>query len=931
VNAVVDFISSNNASIAFIQETWLQEMNNHTTAVIKASGYLIYHHFRNSSGGGGVAILYKPNIKLIRVFINHGESFESVSAKVVMPSGKGLFCSCIYRTGSLTSFFHEIDEYLTNIYSRFEKVLICGDFNIHMDKISAHQKEFNRIITSYGLHQLVDQPTHKAGHILDLLMASHKIIKRNSLSILSPPSQLPTCDHCCLIFTLECDVAKSADKKKITFRNIKKMDRESFRADLESHLFATTSSAIPSLEEKVHHYNTGISNILDLHAPKLSKWIRDLPDAKWFDSEYKEVRIERRKAEKLWKNSGLEIDRDIFEHLRTHCNELADSKKISFFKHHFEKYSYSQKSLYSFVDTFLDHEKTLTLPPTESLQECVDDFNTYFNEKIVNIRKSFSPVPHQETRAEHEFVGKHLSDFDLATVEEIAEILKETTMKSCDLDPIPAELMKENLDLFIPELCDIVNLSLTTGSMDGLKSAHLTPLIKGDGLDCSVLKNYRPVSNLAFVGKLIEKVVQRRLSKHMEEHNLNMKNQSAYKKNFSTETLLIRVVNDLLIAADENKATVVMLLDLSAAFDTVEHSKLLHILHTEIGITGNALSWFKSYLSGRCQRVKIGDKESIEIVIRFGVPQGSVLGPILFNIYIRSLYGSINTALFNVHGFADDHQVFKSFRAESEYQVMTEDLPMCFRIITEWMDSHYLQLNPGKTEIMVFGSQSTLSKLQLKGVFIKPDICVRLVPTAKNLGFHLDSGLTFAPQVNKLKMSCCMKLRNIARMKPFLTTGQMQSLVQALVISSLDYCNGLYFGASCSVIKKLQQIQNRACATIFGLKRKDSKKDHLQKLHWLQVPERIKFKIILLVYKTLHGLAPPYLSELIYFNPISGSRSPSLRTYLAKSSLGDRAFICCAAKLWNDLPSDIRECVYGVNVFKSMLKTYLFKKSYNIC
>ena len=120
------------------------------------------------------------------------------------------------------------------------------------------------------------------------------------------------------------------------------------------------------------------------------------------------------------------------------------------------------------------------------------------------------------------------------------------------------------------------------------------------------MKNYRPVSNLAFVGKLIEKVVQRRLDKHLTVNGLNIPLQSGYKKHHSTETLLIRVVNDILIASDQNKATVVLLLDLSAAFDTVDHKKLLSILENEIGITGLALKWFQSYLGGRCQRVRIG-------------------------------------------------------------------------------------------------------------------------------------------------------------------------------------------------------------------------------------------------------------------------------------------------------------------------------------
>ena len=147
----------------------------------------------------------------------------------------------------------------------------------------------------------------------------------------------------------------------------------------------------------------------------------------------------------------------------------------------------------------------------------------------------------------------------------------------------------------------------------------------------------------------------------MAQNNLQIPFQSAYKKHHSTETLLIRIVNDLLITIDENKATVVMILDLSAAFDTVDHNKLLNILKYEMGLEGEALNWFRSFLCGRCQKVRVKGYESVEILIKFGVPQGSVLGPVLLNIYIRSLYNTVHNLNFNIHGFADDHQIFKSF------------------------------------------------------------------------------------------------------------------------------------------------------------------------------------------------------------------------------------------------------------------------------
>ena len=157
----------------------------------------------------------------------------------------------------------------------------------------------------------------------------------------------------------------------------------------------------------------------------------------------------------------------------------------------------------------------------------------------------------------------------------------------------------------------------------------------------------------------------------------------------------------------------------------------------------------------------------------------------------------------------------------------------------------------------------------------------------------------------------------------------MQQLVQALVISSIDYCNSLYLGANKSVIKQLQNIQNRACTIVLGLKRKESKSKHLKSLHLLKVPERIEFKILLTVFKALNGMGPSYVAELLAYNDISGSRTPSLRPFQTNTLTGERAFACQAAKLWNELPLELKTCS-ELDVFKSKLKTFLFRKCYDI-
>ena len=200
--------------------------------------------------------------------------------------------------------------------------------------------------------------------------------------------------------------------------------------------------------------------------------------------------------------------------------------------------------------------------------------------------------------------------------------------------------MASNTDTFAPFWLEIVNLLLHVGSMEGMVNAVVLPLIKelGSLVNTDEYKNYRPVSNLVFIGKLIERVVQTRLQHQLVRNNLLSEKNYAYEKSHSTELLLLKEVNDLFKSFDNNLPSVVVLLDLSAAFDTVDHSKLLHILKFEIGIDGTALKWFESFLVGRTQTVKIGDEYSEILELLYGVAQGSVLGPPLFKIYIGSLY-----------------------------------------------------------------------------------------------------------------------------------------------------------------------------------------------------------------------------------------------------------------------------------------------------
>ena len=874
--------------------------------------------------GGGVAIAFHKSLTFTQVFIKSGTTFEAVSAKFKDASGQNVCCTSVYRSGHIHDlFFSEFDEFLGSIFLKFTKLIVCGDFNIHLDNLQAPSTvKFQELISSYGLAQLITQPTHRHGHTLDAVLSSHKVVTKDSAHVSFIDGEVfNTCDHFPIIFELCSLPYRSNDEKKvITFRSLKNIDASLFKSDLSSAIRCIDSETFAG---KMDLFGQLCNQVVENHAPLITKTIKDRTSAPWFDGEYKALRVMRRKAEKVWKKSKLPQDKDTFLALRDDCSDLAMKKKKYFHQSEFIKHNYSSKSLFHFVDTFLDKEKGLTLPPSDSIKEVVDKFNDYFVNKVENIRSQFPNVDKHDSAPT--FKGEVLASFTPTSEEEIMSILKETELKTSSVDPLPASLMRDNLDVLLPALCELVNASLSSGNIDGAKLAHITPLIKGKSLDHTSFKNYRPISNLSFIGKLIERVVLKRLNNHMLANNLHIHQQSGYKKNHSTETLLVRIVNDLLIASTESKATVVMLLDLSAAFDTVDHSVLLSILEKELGITGQALKWFRSFLSGRCQKVQISGEESYEIIILFGVPQGSVLGPVLFNIYIRSLYSKTLAQKFAIQGYADDHQIYKSFQSLDEYSMLAHEVPKCFQEISQWMTDHYLQLNPGKTEVIVFGSPSILTELSIKGVFLNDGICIRLSPVVKNLGFQLDCQLNFNAQVSQVKKGCFNRLRQIARMKSFLTESQLKRLVEAIVLSSIDYCNALYFGCKSTVINQLQLIQNRACRVIFGMRKRDSVHEKMKSLHWLRVQERITFKMLLLVFKSFHGIAPPYLNELLHRNQSTSARRESVHIPCTISN--PRAFELSGPKLWNKLPHSIRYCE-NITEFKTKLKTYLFSLSY---
>ena len=502
---------------------------------------------------------------------------------------------------------------------------------------------------------------------------------------------------------------------------------------------------------------------------------------------------------------------------------------------------------------------------------------------------------------------------------------------------MPTPLMLECLDTLLPVITSQINLSLEYGVFpDMWKEAIGYPLLKKVDLGSS-FPNLRLISNLSYISKLTEKAVFQQLNNHLLINKLYPKLQSAYRKYHSTETALLKITNDILLNMSNQQVSLLVLLDLSAAFDTIDHSVLLNRLKQNFGINGTALSWFKSYVTNRKLRIHVDGSISKEFALNHGVPQGSCLGPLLFIIYASDMFSVIDNPSQGAHGYADDTQLYRTLNPNcaGKRELEVEEMENCISNLREWMAGSKLKMNDDKTDCMLIGTRQQISKVDLNCISVGEK---SITPSSNlsNLGILMDTNLTFHEQINKLCKTSFYFLHNIRKIRKYLTTDATATLVHALVISRLDYCNSLMYGLPAYQIAKLQRVQNSAARLVYMVPKFVHISPFLKELHWLPVKYRIEFKILILTFQAIHGLAPEYLCDLIQIRELpnynlrrSNEIFLTVPSHESPNSIGDRAFKFAAPKLWNRLPKEIRH-LDSLDNFKKQLKTYLFRLAYDI-
>ncbi len=934
-----DHISTCNYDIVVLCETWLtlsDESNEVCVNELVPDGYNIHRVDRNTGQrGGGLAIIYKKNIR--PTFRKHVTFIQFESMMCTINIDKHTVCICaVYRpppttqNGLTTSaFLSEWSQFMSELTVDSAELIILGDVNIHMDDTSNYNTcKFTESLQTTGLKQHINEPTHYKGHTIDVLISRDDSQLLDDITVtdigLADNNGKVINDHYAITFTI-LQLINEPKTEEVSYRKLRSIDTDNFRRDISmSAILCTTDGTV---EELSQNYISGLAKLVDVHAPMLHKTILLRPHAPWYTEETRDAKQERRRREKVWRLKKLPADKKKY---RDQCGvvgiTLADAKS-TYYSEKIEACGTDTKALHRITDKLLKNSNRQQLPNIEDATKLPTQFLDFFEQKIQTIRANFTVQSSNACTLNQTLQGICMQQLHQATEEEIYSTIMRSPNKSCALDPIPTWLLKTCVNELLPLITIIINKSLSTGQFPSqLKEAIVRPLLKKSNLDADQLKNYRPVSNLHFVSKIMEKIVLERLNRHLTANDLNVSVQSAYKRAHSTETALLKINNDILTSLDRNMCTILASLDLSAAFDTVDHTMFTAKLQNEFGISGTALEWFKSYLENRTQKIYVNGKFSRSHTLQCGVPQGSVLGASMYTMYTRQLADVIEKhqdVMF--HSYADDIQIYiRCNNTPESCANAVEQLRNCINDICKWMTANYLQLNKEKTEIIVFSRCKEPKTIDL---MIGNDT-LQSKPTVKILGVTLDSNMSLNQHTTNTCRSIYMNIRKIKRIKHYLSTSALRILIQNMVTVRLDYCNSLYNGITLRTTRKLQLAQNTAARLISGTLRHEHISGTLRELHWLPVAKRSQYKLLILVYNALHGNSPIYIRDMFnWYQPARSLRSSAYPSLVPNRNntvkYGRRLCDTSCAVLWNSLPVELKMST-TVEIFKKQLKTHLF-------
>ncbi len=698
-----NFFTSRDLDFLCVTETWLRVGESSVFSELLPNDCCYLNSPRTSGRGGGIAIVYKNAYKCKQLLLPSSFSSFELSLFELGRSFK-MLGAVVYRPPRYNKdFINDFSAFLADIMPKYDHVLIVGDFNIHVCcPDNPMVKDFLCLIDSFNLVQSVSGPTQERGHTLDLV-----------LSFGLPVRNLEICD------------AVFSDHMPVLFDIALACNTVETRAAIRPCRIINPSTAVKFTS--VFSQNCAIPQSICNDSEALSSWLHSTcqtvmdtvaplkirqPKTKfepWLNDTVRAVRRECRRAERKWKKDKLRVSFQILRDCWHHFQKTVKEAKINYISEIILSNCNKPCVLFKTMDAVLHAPQMVYVDASSAVCE---NFLHFFIDKVISTRAVISPPSNDPSVSV--LCSAVFDKFELVTLSVLHDIVGHLKPSGSPYDAVPPRFVKEVFPTVGPSVLAVVNSSLSSGVVPGnFKHAVVQPLIKKPGLDPTELANFRPISKLSFLSKVLEKIVYSQLMAYLKDHNILEVFQSGFKMLHSTESALLKVINDIFLATDTGDCVILVLLDLTAAFDTVDHEILISRLEQWVGIKGIALQWFRSYLKDRTFCVSCGDAVSSSAPLSCGVPQGSVLGPLLFSLYLLPLGSIIRKHGLSFHCYADDSQIYVPLRIYDTVRQLLD----CLDDIKAWMSLNFLSFNENKTEVMVFGGTTGTPLVDLGALF----------------------------------------------------------------------------------------------------------------------------------------------------------------------------------------------------------------------
>ena len=906
-------------NVLCVNETWLNSEID--TSEIHFDGYNVIRLDRNASNsnkhsGGGVAIYIEDHIPYRPRPDLHNDKMELCWIEINFPNSSPVLIGSLYRPpDSGAAFFEELNSTLNRVTSENKECYLLGDFNVNVSNTNALHNKLNDVMTEQQFVQIIKDPTRVTPFsetCIDLIFASHtdKITKSGVI-------KTGLSDHYMPYFVRKTALPKKPPRT-IHVRNYKHYEADAF----VQYMWNIPWSIIDIFndpQDMLEIFITFFNDAANKFAPLMTKRVKG-HDNPWICGEIRNLMSQRDIMKARAARTKCPELHGQYKQLRNTVISKCRVAKQNYYKNLINENLGNSSKMWKALKKLLPSSKQSTttlevdgVTHTEG-KDIASTFNTFFSNIGATLASKFPPGilssnPYPGFNANFNFVPIKI-EFTKK------ELQKLRASKATGLDGINTRLLKDASDVVAGPITNIMNASLKTGIVPSMwKHAKVTPIYKGDSPQHP--SNYRPISVLPACMKIFERAVQQQLLAYFKTNGILCDEQSGFRERHSTTTATTHITDYLLQNMDDGYLTGAIYLDLKKAFDTVDTDTLLFKLKC-IGIKGSEITWFNNYLNERKQQVKFQSHLSSSLDINCGVPQGSILGPLLFIFFVNDFKNCLVKC--KVHLYADDTiLLFKSTSATEIKNNLEHDLLSA----SEWFYKNKLHLNISKCKFMLFGTSKRLAKTQTPDVYIGNEK-LEHVNHYKYLGVWLDSTLNWKTHLHKMQSKIKQRLGMLRRVRHCIDASTTLLLYNSIILPLLDYCDTVYGNCNIADIIKLQILQNRAGKIILEVPYDTRTQKVLTDLNWFYMTERLFYHRCILMFKCLNGLAPAYLSDVFSFNSHAyNTRSATrrnLRLPKCKSMTGQKAFHYLGAKLWNTLSIDTRNCT-TIGAFKSKLKS----------